>query len=596
MPDPLQPSAPEVSVVRHRRRTRAVVFAGGALALLALAWAFADVRRPAALLLPFPLAGLAHCWAPARAAGRMCRRLAARPLLAASLIGALAMTSNAAISLLVRMPAPVVADEFSYLLAADTFARGRLTNSTHPLWVHFEAPHIIHQPTYASKYPPAQGLVMALGQVTFGHPIVGVWLSAGLACGALTWMLAGWMPGRWALAGGILAAAHHLTVLWSQSYWGGLVGVLGGALTLGAFGRIVRRPRARHGAVLGVGLAILANSRPYEGLLLSVPFLAALVIWLVKSPTPRARTAWRAVLLPLGGVLAVAGSAMLYYNFRVTGEALIMPYVVHERTYTTEPAFVFQEYRPAPVYRHDRLRRAFSSSVPARAPDRTLTGLVARVQERAEEQARQFFGSLLVVAGLALLLPLERSGWQHLALLSLGVFMVGLGATSWLWSHYAAPAAGLALLILLRLMRRTSVWRPGRIRLGRPLVQALWVFMVGALALGSWDVIRAWRGSVDARARILTNLASSGAKHLVIIRHSPPRAIRAEWAYNAADIDAAPVVWANGMDAEADARLIGYFKDRRVWLLEPGQSEPRPYPALPEPGSSPGAPEASSRG
>ena len=585
--------------IRRRRWMQAAVFAGGALALLALGWMFAEVRRPAALLLPFPLVGLAHCWAPARAGGRACRRLAGHHLLAASLIGALAVAASAAISLLVRMPQPVITDEFSYLLAADTFAHGRLTNPTHPMWPHFEAPHVIHQPTYASKYPPAQGLVMALGQVAFGHPIVGVWLSAGLACGALTWMLAGWMPGRWALAGGMLAVVHHLTVLWSQSYWGGLVAVFGGALTLGAFGRIVRRPRARHGVVLGVGLAILANSRPYEGLVLIVPLLTALAIWLVKRPAPRARAPWSRVLLPLGAVLAVAGSGMLYYNFRVTGDPLTTPYLVHERAYATQPLFIFQASRPAPAYRHSRLRRDFGGGA-SRKPERTITGLAAMVGERADEQARQFFGSLLVVAGLALLLPLERSGWQHLALLSLGVFTVGIALPSWLWSHYAAPAVGLALIILLRPMRRASIWRPGRIALGRPLVQALWVFMVGALALGSWDVIRAWStekpGWSQTRAAILTSLGDGMAKHLVIVRYAPKHDVWVEWVYNAAEIDAAPVVWAQEMDAEANARLIRYFKDRRVWLLEPGQSTLQPYPAPPEPGSSPGAPAASSRG
>ena len=288
--------------------------------------------------------------------------------MSAVLVGALAVALNAALSLVVRMPQPTIHDEFSYLLAADTFAHGRLTNPTHPMWVHFEAPHIIHQPTYASKYPPGQGLVIALGQVALGHPVAGLWLSAGLACGALAWMLAGWLPGRWALAGGLLAVVHPVTLDWSQNYWGGLVAVLGGALVLGAFGRIVRRPRARHGIVLGLGLGILANSRPYEGLLLSLPFLVALGVWLLSRRGPPARVALTRILLPAGGVLAVIGSGMLYYNYRVTGDALTMPYTIHERTYGVAPLFRFQDPRPVPTYRHDKLRRFFAGDPP---PERT---------------------------------------------------------------------------------------------------------------------------------------------------------------------------------------------------------------------------------
>ena len=131
-------------------------------------------------------------------------RLSRKKGLSIAVVGASAFLLRLAILPLCPIPKPFVQDDFSFLLAANTFASGRLTNPTPAMWTHFESFQITMKPTYISMYFPAQGLILAAGKILTGHPWFGLLCATALMCAAICWMLQAWLPPTWALLGGII--------------------------------------------------------------------------------------------------------------------------------------------------------------------------------------------------------------------------------------------------------------------------------------------------------------------------------------------------------------------------------------------------------
>jgi hypothetical protein len=507
-----------------------------------------------------------------------------RPWMAATVLACASLAVSVSLTLS-RPPYPQIQDEFSNLLLADTLCEGRLANPTHPHWRHFESFHIIHQPSYASKYPPGQGAVLALGQFLVGAPIAGMWLLSALATVACYWMLLGWTSPRWALLGGAVLIVHpgyHMA--WGQLYWGGMLALLGGALVFGAALRIVRRSKIRDAVAMAVGAVVLAVSRPFEGLLVCL-FVGGWV--LLRWAAAGVPSTWRALLLktvlPQALILLVGAWGLACYNRAVTGDPTKLPYSVYEQQYGQAPLFIGQAPK-RPSYRHEAIEKFHSGWAMDWYRNQDSLEGVLRTKAEQVKFAATFFFPLVLAAPLVALLALRPSlgarGRLRAPLAIAGLTLLASLASLWNYPHYMAPIAPLLLIAViagLRYVEAVGCRRYGLYPYAGVLIafQACLFFTQAvnraATPPGGWHV---------QRAQIESDLGRSGDRHLIFVRYDATHDSIKDWVYNRADIDGSNVVWAREMDPASDAELVRYFADRKVWLLEPDQGRLQPMEAV----------------
>jgi hypothetical protein len=481
------------------------------------------------------------------------------------------------------VPIPGIHDEFSYLLMGDTFAHGRLANPTHPMWHSFETFHVNWLPTYSSIYPPAQGAVLAFGQL-LGSPWLGVLISDAAMCAAILWMLQAWMPARWALLGAILAALKlAVASYWMNSYWGGAVAAIGGALILGALPRIRKYGRMRDAPLLALGVAILANSRPYEGLLFCLPVAASLIYWLAggaPSKLPRATKA-RRVLAPITLVLAFTAAFMAFYNSRTTGHALLFPYTLNLRTYVTGPIFLWQHVKP-PLHYNNRQFEDFYNDWERTDYQYSGPGIRAVSLLKWNRLRSVFFWPAAAILFPALFFTLRDKRIRFLWIVFL-VATPGIFAVVWSNPHYAAPLTCVIFALLAQSMRHLRAWHPIGAALSRAVVLLLVIQTIADVHARKCDELAWTCGGDSSREAILQQLTNLPGKHLIIVRYEPDHNIHDEWVFNGAEIDSAKVLWARELDKQQNTALCAYFNDRIIWLVDPDSDnlELLPYPQAP---------------
>ncbi len=550
------------------------------LVLLALACAMLwPAGRPA------PLGGIE----------RQFERLRSRIWLQAAIVALLAIGLRAALLPVLGPPVPTVTDEFSILLQAETFALGRFANPTHPFYPFFESMYVAHQPAYGSMYFPGRGLLLALPIALGAHPWLGVWLTMVLLCVASLWMLRGWVSPGLAFAGAVMIVLSYGVLSgWINSYYGPTLTALGGVLALGAFPRLMREPRWRDGFALGAGLALMMISRPFDGLMFSLPFLLVIGWKLLVMLWQRA---WRPFSRIVAPVLLLTGSGailLLAYNSATTGDPLRDPYTHNRETYAYTSAFIFgaanEPTHPVPA----SLELAYREETTEYLKD------YANLAYLKVNRALNFYvGPVLFLPFLIGLFAARRHMvlWASLASVMGSFFLI-----SWYWSQYIAAGFGLFLLFSLLGLSAVRRWQFR----GRPAGMVLSHLLPAVVAVGlilpsvalffddardrdamNQAFVRSCCGVLteSARSRIAADLLATPGRDLVLYRSYSTRVgDYTTIVANGPEIDDQPIIWAHHL-GPATQRLIDRYPDRRVWLIDERQVN-RAVPIAPYPASA----------
>jgi hypothetical protein len=219
--------------------------------------------------------------------------------------------------------------------------------------------------------------------------------------------------------------------------------------------------------------------------------------------------------------------------------------------------------------------------------------------------------AIMFFAGFALLPPLIMTRRAlmdrriRLLVLALPVLTAGMAIEIFMIPHYLAPFTAVFYAIGLQSMRHLRVWKPEGKPVGMTLVRfcvSICVVMAvlrvfsGPLGLKvrEWPTVgwvSSWSGPEhfgEPRARVESQLEALPGRQLILVRYASDHNSMDEWVYNLADIDGSKVVWAREMDAANNLELMHYYRDRKVWLVEP-DAQPTvvvPYPGAEQPAAA----------
>ena len=275
---------------------------------------------------------------------------------------------------------------------------------------------------------------------------------------------------------------------------------------------------------------------------------------------------------------------MGYYNYRVFGSPLTLPYTVnrnpmlwrHTLSGSRPGLNPYTGTRPYGVFivgMNLSTTREFTAALSIKALIKALEGVL-------------FFAGIALLPPLLMLRRVLADRRIRFLLVCMAVLIAGLVVQIFLLPHYLAPFTAVFYALGLQAMRHLRLAKIDRRPVGLGWVRltvTICIVLAGIrlfagplhLNVPEWPASKwsfYWYGPAAfgaERYRVEKELEQLPGKHLALVRYSPGRPLLDEWVYNAADIDASRVIWAREMGAAENLELIHYYQDRHVWLVQP---------------------------
>jgi hypothetical protein len=473
------------------------------------------------------------------------------------------------------VPLPAINDEFNYLFAADTFARGQLTNPSHPLWPFFERIFMISIPTFMPKFQPGQGFFLALGQVLFGEPFYGVIFSICLFACSFYWLLRSITPQYIAFPGALFIIACFAPYYWGRTYWGGALTASGACLVLGSYLYSRNEQKFSKALQFSLGCALLFFTRPFEG---GVFFIAVSLCFILDfyKRNIRLNNSTRFFIIVIASAVLIL-SFQAFYNYKVTGNAKTMPYALYMKQYQAAPIFWFQGQRTPEMTPHSSAGKdlhdgwrelGYYKKIADLSTGRKLSYFVLRALEPL---------LLFSLFPILLLTAIPWCGIDNSSRRLLFIILICSSASAfvvWRYPHYSAATIATILALFFYTVFRAEK-EIGATYKTKIFFSSALLLLCGVSLFAGWPrgipktLHRDLMIFSKQRYEMTSRLNNLPTDNLIFVQHATHLK---SWVNNMGDIDAQKTIFANDFGRKENRKLIDYYQalgqHRKIWLLD----------------------------